>query len=480
MPRKKYPVFISALLVFVLVCGQLVGCGAQPAAGSGGDQGSAATTDAKAAEPAETGTTYTSAWKPRDGYTLKRVVAMSRHNLRAPQDKDMETLGKITTHEWIKWSANGSELTNKGGVAETIMGEFFRKWLENEKLVPQNYIPGENEVRFYANPRQRTLATAQYFSSGMLPVANVRVEYHGEYDSRDPVFKPRFGYVSTGYNEAATKEVAAHGGDAGLAGVDKDMQANYDLIMKVLDYQNSKAYKAGEAKDLKTGETKYKVELDKEPAVSGSLKDANALSDALTLQYYEAKNIADASFGMPLTYDQWKQIAAVKNYYGDWRYNSKLVGVDCAHLLASEISNELSAEGRRFSFLCGHDSNQSSLLHALGVKNYDLPDTIETKTPIGGKILFEVWENAAGEQLCNIRYVYATTEQVRNLCMLNLEEAPASYNLGFEGLARNKDGLFALADVQKLLTDTAAAYDQLPSTYPEQAEAAQPEVAQAA
>lgn len=478
MPKKKYLSLISGLLVFALVFGQLVGCGAQPAGGSG--QGSVEAAGSKDAVPAETGTRYANAWKPRDGYTLKRVVAMSRHNLRAPQEKDMEKLSQSTTHEWVKWSANGSELTNKGGVAETIMGEFFRKWLENEKLVPQNYMPGEGEVRFYANPRQRTLATAQYFSSGMLPVANVRVEYHGEYDSRDPVFKPRFGYVSSGYNDAATKEVAALGGEAGLAGVDKDMQPNYDLIMKALDYQNSKAYKAGDAKDLKTGETTYKIELDKEPAVSGSLANANSLSDALTLQYYEAKNVADASFGMQLTYDQWKQIAAAKNLYGDWRYNSKLVGVDCAHLLVSEIANELGADGRRFSFLCGHDSNQSSLLHALGVKDYELPDTIETKTPIGGKILFEVWENAAGEQLCNIRYVYATSEQVRNLCMLNLEEAPASYNLEFEGLTRNKDGLFALADVQKLLTDTTAAYDQLSATYPEQVEAAQPEPAQAA
>jgi glucose-1-phosphatase len=291
---------------------------------------------------------------------------------------------------------------------------------------------------------------------------------------------PRFGYVSDSYVEAATDSIAALGGDEGLAGIDADLQEGYDLIEVVLDYKDSEVYQAGETHDLTAGDAGYAIELGEEPAVSGSLKTANKLSDALTLQYYEVADIADASFGKDLSYDQWCQIAKVKNSYNDRRYASELVSVDCAHLLVSEIASELGKDGRRFSFLCGHDSNQSSLLHALGVKNYDLPDTIETKTPIGGKILFEVWENAAGEQLCNIRYVYATTEQVSNLCMLNLEEAPASYNLEFEGLARNKDGLFALADVQKLLTDTAAAYDQLPSTYPEQAEAAQPEVAQAA
>jgi hypothetical protein len=41
---------------------------------------------------------------------------------------------------------------------------------------------------------------------------------------------PRFGYVSGSYTDAATKEIAAQGGDKGLAGVDADLQESYDLI----------------------------------------------------------------------------------------------------------------------------------------------------------------------------------------------------------------------------------------------------------
>ena len=470
MKQQKGAALFATILAFVLVLAPLAGCG-KPATGTAGSEKT--TTEAAAtnsAEPPITGTTYAEAWKPRDGYTLKQVVAVSRHNLRAPQEKDMEKLSQSTNHDWIAWTSNGSELTVKGGIAETIMGEFFRKWLEVEGLIPQNYIPDTGEVRFYSNPRQRTLATTQYFSSGMLPVANVAIEYHGDYDTRDPVFMPRFGYVSDSYIDAATAEIAALGGDAGLAGADKGLQDGYDLIERVLDYQNSPAFKAGDATDLKEGDTGYAIALGEEPAVSGSFKNANGLSDALTLQYYEATNLADASFGEPLTYEQWQTIAKVKNAYGDWRYNSKLVGIDCAHLLVSEVASELGKSGRRFTFMCGHDANQSSLLHALGVEDYELPDTIETKTPIGGKILFEVWENEAGEQFCNIRYVYATTEQVRNLDLLSLEQAPASYDLSFAGITRNTDGLYTLADVQKLLADTEAAYEQLAVDYPQEEE----------
>lgn len=465
---RAIPVVLAALVCLCL----LASCGSAPSSetASSSASESAASASSSSAEPQATGTTYQSAWQKRDGYTLKQVVAVSRHNLRAPLEKDQEVLDASTPNEWIEWSSNGSELTVKGGAAETIMGEFFRKWLENEELIPQNYIPEEGAVRFYANPRQRTLSTAQFFSSGMLPVANVDIEYHGEYDSRDPVFKPRFGYVSDGYVDAATKEMAKNGGDDGIAGIGSDLKENYDLMCDVLDYKDSKAYKAGDAKDLVTGDSEFGIELDEEPKLSGSINTANKLSDALVLQYYEAEDVKDASFGKDISYEEWQKIADIRNEYGDVRYDSGLVGVDCAHLLVQEVSNELGKEGRRFAFLCGHDSNMSSLLHAIGAKDYELPDTLETKTPIGSKILFEVWENADGAQYCNIRFAYATTEQIRNLDLLSLEEAPASYDLEFEGIARNENGLYALADVQKLLADTVAAYDQLAVDYPQEQE----------
>ena len=41
-------------------------------------------------------------------------------------------------------------------------------------------------MRFYANAKQRTIATAQYFSSGYLPVANIDIYTNQEYDKMDP------------------------------------------------------------------------------------------------------------------------------------------------------------------------------------------------------------------------------------------------------------------------------------------------------
>ena len=86
-------------------------------------------------------------------YTLEEMVVLSRHNIRSPiSDKD-SVIGKITPYEWFNWSSNASELSLRGGALETIMGQYFRKWLESENLIPENYQPQEGKVRFYANSK---------------------------------------------------------------------------------------------------------------------------------------------------------------------------------------------------------------------------------------------------------------------------------------------------------------------------------------
>ena len=55
----------------------------------------------------------------KDKYKLKEAVVLSRHNIRSPLSDSKSALGRITPHEWNKWTAAKSELTNRGGVLET-------------------------------------------------------------------------------------------------------------------------------------------------------------------------------------------------------------------------------------------------------------------------------------------------------------------------------------------------------------------------
>ena len=91
----------------------------------------------------------------RAKYQLKEVVVMSRHNIRSPLTSGGAAHTRVTPHQWFVWTSPSSQLSLRGGVLETEMGQFFRKWLVGEGLLPDNYRPEGSEVLFYANSRQR-------------------------------------------------------------------------------------------------------------------------------------------------------------------------------------------------------------------------------------------------------------------------------------------------------------------------------------
>ena len=408
-------------------------------------------------------------YSPGEGYTLQQVVVLSRHNIRAPLSTNGSALAQATTHKWIDWTANPSELTLRGGALETMMGQYFRTWLETEGLIPQNWQPTDAEARFYANAKQRTIATAQYFSSGMLPVANTRIETHAPYDTMDPVFTPGLSFVSDSYQEAALQQIAEWGGANGMAGVAAELEDNFKLLADVVDYENSEGVGSGELAPFDTTDTQVVLELGKEPGMSGSLKTACSLADALVLQYYEAADDARAAFGKNLSLDEWTAISKIKDLYGDVLFTAPLVATNVAHPLLEEIAAELDAHesGRLFTFLCGHDSNLGSVLAALEASAYELPDTIEKKTPIGSKLLFERWTDSSGAELCRVRLLYQSTEQLKGLTLLADGEEPMSYEISFEGLQKNADGLYAFSEVRDRLQEAIEGYDQLLEDYGE-------------
>jgi len=69
-------------------------------------------------------------------YKLQEVVVMSRHNIRSPLSSGGAAYQRVTPYTWPKWSSPSSQLSLRGGVLETEMGQFFRKWVVDEGLLP--------------------------------------------------------------------------------------------------------------------------------------------------------------------------------------------------------------------------------------------------------------------------------------------------------------------------------------------------------
>lgn len=387
-------------------------------------------------------------------YQLESVVVFSRHNLRAPARSRSEILPQITPHKWLKWSSNFGELSVKGGELETIMGQYFRQWLTKENLIPGNYIPAEGEVRFYANSYQRTIATAQFFSSGFLPVANVKVERQFAPSKHDDNFKGVLTFTNEKFNALANEQI-----NAALNAT--DFTESLKLLEKVIDFKNSEYAKKNNLTTLVGGDTEIILKLNKSVGLKGNLDTAVSAADALLLQYYEMENVKQASFGKKISFSDWKKIVDIVGNYHEILLTAPAVAVNVSHPLLKILNDELSLKNRKFSFLCGHDSNVSALMSALDVEKYSLPQTIETKTPIGVKFVIEKYLGEDGNEYAKLSLIYASSEQIRNKTTLTLDNPPVIFPIRLNGLQQNSDGLYNLKDVQQRFDDAYNAYYDL-------------------
>ena len=398
-------------------------------------------------------------------YTLEQVVILSRHNLRAPLSSNGSVPNDLTPHSWIQWTGKSSELTLKGGMEETSMGQYFRKWLDAEGLIPENSIPEEGEVRFNARDKQRCRATARYFAAGLFPLADIEVEYPGDSKGTEDFMKPVLHFYSDAYAEDATAQVAALGGDSGFDGLAEQTRDAIKLIMDIVDMQDSEAYQSGRYGDLLTDGSGYEMEADKEPNLTGAIQTAYQVGDALLLQYYEAPDAAEAAFGHALAKDDWAAIGQFMSTCLEMKHGAPLVAANITNPLLRELEAELKNEQRKFSFFCAHDCTVLGTLSALGAKLDALPDSIETKAPIGVKLMFERLRDREGQAWYRVSMVYRSTDQIRSAEMLTLDNPPLKYVLSFEGVETNGDGLIAEADLFSLFDRSINVLEELEEAY---------------
>ena len=391
----------------------------------------------------------------RAKYQLKEVVVMSRHNIRSPLTSGGAAHTRVTPHQWFAWTSPSSQLSLRGGVLETEMGQFFRKWLVGEGLLPDNYRPEGSEVLFYANSRQRTFATAKYFSAGFLPFANVEIQHKYFEDKMDPVFTPKFTKMNAKYRQQILDEMQTiHGGP--LAWM-QSVQPTLTMMEDILDMAHSPAAK-NDTTHFRYDDTQFVLEKGDEPKMKGGYKLANSVADALVLQCYESESMT--AFGHQLTEKQWRDICAVKEVYDALLFTTHSAAVNLAYPLVSRIREELHHVGRKFTFLCGHDSNLASIGAALRLRYPETEQALELHTPIGSKLVFEKWSDGTEEYVA-INLVYQRVGQLQNRTLLSTDEPPMVKPVTIEGLTPNSDGLYRLSELDARMAEAMAEYDAI-------------------
>ena len=393
----------------------------------------------------------------RAKYELKEVVVMSRQNIRSPLTSGGAAYKRVTPYEWFKWTSPSSQLSLRGGVNETAMGQFFRQWVVSEGLLPDNYRPKEEEVLFYANSRQRTFSTAKYFSAGFLPFANVEITHKLAEDKMDPVFKPQFTKMNDKYRQQVLDEIEAKYKGGPQAWM-QSVQPTLTLMEQIIDMAHSPAALEGDTLHFWYNDTQFKIEKDDEPRMTGGYTLANSVADALVLQCYENESMA--AFGHELSTEQWRDICKVKEVYDALLFTTHAAAINIAYPLVSRIREELNRNDRKFMFLCGHDSNLASIGAALRFNYPETENALEVHTPIGSKLVFEKWSDG-NETYVAINLVYASVNQLQNRTLLSFDVPPMVRPVSIEGLTPNADGLYRLSDLDARMAEAMAEYDAI-------------------
>ena len=105
------------------------------------------------------------------------------------------------------------------------------------------------------------------------------------------------------------------------------------------------------------------------------------------------------------------------------------------------------------------------MLASLEVEPYELPTGIEKRTPIGSKLVFSRWRSESGEAFWDVDLVYQTPEQLREADILTWDHSPAIFDLSFEGIGQNADGLYPEDVLLDRFEYAIGAYDSMAETY---------------
>ena len=377
----------------------------------------------------------------RDDYKLVQVAVFSRHNIRTPLTRPGSVTDSLLAdgRSWHNWSAPAGELSLKGGMAETAMGQYFGRWLEEEGLIPRNWQPSEREALFYANSLQRTRATARYFASGMMPTARINVKYRPHIRNR--VFLPLLTTCSDAFQAEARREQKLL-----ESGLQDSLARSFAVLERVLGLESSPWFRV-HGKHMVPEPVSIVYTKGEEPNIrSGSLRIGTHASDALVLQYYEKQDLQEAAFGNDLTLGDWQRIASVKDVFIDMLFGLPIVGLNAATGMLEELVKELSAGGRKFTYLCGHDSSVNSIMTALGAYCTEDIKAIEKRAPLGGKLVFEKYLKE-GTLYARLRLIYPGIEQLRAPEALSPDNPPCVCPILLKGLQANEDGFYSYSDL---------------------------------
>ncbi len=329
-------------------------------------------------------------------------------------------------------------ITPNGRTNETHLGNYFRLWLTQEKLLTGNDEADAKFIYVRANNPEFIVDTAQAFTAGLLPAAALTVN---TVPAPDPLFDP----IDAGVAKLDTKmAVAAINGRLGgnPQSLSTAYAAEFALARSVLFNYPVGTSPAPDTPTGKIDVTSIPITMtpgnSTAPVNPGGLAPFYTAIDPFLMEYADDMPASDVGWGK-LDAAGISQIFRVYNAMLDLEYRTPyLASVQSSnlgsHIVCSLVqaatgeatSGALGVPSDKVVVLMAADSNVSGLagLFRLDwlVEGYQ-PDM----AALGGALVFELRQSRrTGEFLVRAVYIAQTMDQLRNRTPLTLAAPPAN------------------------------------------------------
>lgn len=330
-----------------------------------------------------------------DGKLLK-VVALSRHGVRAPTQHE-KTLDSWTQKTWPAWPVAKGELTPRGARLVTAMWTNMRAKFDAEDLLPKNECPAKTSVFARADTDERTRATARALLDGLAPGCDLG---YAVLDAEvDPLFHP----VKAGlyrFNPVAVATDVLSMTDGGLEDLNEDFAGSLALMNQIVGPPSPNlCARFTLSPNCLLSELPNAISVapdGKNIRLVGGLAIASSIAEIFLLEYGEWPEV-NAGWGQ-VNASALSQLMPVHAKIFDVVNRAPTVAWARGSSLLTEIAAALKGDHAdprcneaKFVVFVGHDTNIANVGGLLGL-NWRFSGYPENGIPPASVILFELWE----------------------------------------------------------------------------------------
>lgn len=352
------------------------------------------------------------------GGTLLKVVALSRHGVRAPT-QGPKTLRAWSQKPWPVWPVKKGGLTERGARLVTAMWKNFRRELADKGLLPAEACPPYNAVYIRADVDERTRATAWAMIQGLGPGCSLG---YAVLDGKvDPVFHPiKAGlYQFSALN--AVKDVIAES-DGGLEAMQDRLRQPLELLESVTGPPSPEIcerFSFTSVCSLTDLPNAVSVSADGENVkLVGSLGFASDIAEIFLLEYGQWPG-EPAGWGM-VNKRVLSGILPLHSEAFDLINRAPRIAWARGGFLLSEMTKALRGEHEdqkineaKLVIFAGHDTNLANIGGLLEL-DWKLEEYPQNGTPPASVMFFELWDRG-GKKEVEINYYTQSMEALHSV-----------------------------------------------------------------